>query len=348
MVQCMLAMIRVKEGRLFNPSIHGARHAHDEVSMLGPVDTTSQGPQPGKPGPLPNGWDPSGGPPGPVPPKQVSSSATTAMVLAVLGMFCLGPIGGIAAFILGLVALKEIKDSRGAQGGTALAGVAVGLGALSTLAFTGGIVAAVWMAATSPAPPPTISPTVYVPPSPVPTTTPSPTVPKKVTGPGNEVASRDTTTTELKLAGTTVVDVGSDVSSLDSELRTQRAKAARNGEKLLLETTSADCRPCFGVAAALGDKKMQKALEGVRLVRVDVLEFSDELRAAGIPHEAIPGFFLLGVDMSPVDGIHGGEWDDDTADNIAPVLSAFVRGKLTHRREPWGAQRREPTGGTEL
>lgn len=316
--------------------------------MLGPVQTPSQGSQPEKQGPLPSGWDPPG-PMGPAHPRPVSSSATTAMVLAVLGLFCLGPIGGIAAIILGLVALKEIKDSQGTQGGSALAGAAVGLGALSTVAFAGGIVAAVWMAANSPAPPPTTSPTAYLPPSPVPTTTPGPS-PKlpKVSGPENEVASRDTTTTELKLGSTTVVDVGSDVSSLDSELRSQRAKAARNGEKLLLETTSSDCRPCFGVAAALADKKMQKALEGVRLVRVDVHEFSDELRAAGIPHEAIPGFFLLGVDMSPVDGVNGGEWDDDTADNIAPVLSAFVRGKYTHRREPWGAQRREPTGGTEL
>lgn len=317
--------------------------------MLGPVQTPTQGSQPDKQGPMPRGWDPHG-PTSPAHPRPVSSSATTAMVLAVLGMFCLGPIGGIAAIILGLVALREIKDSQGAQGGSALAGTAVGLGALSTLTFAGGIVAAVWMAANSPAPPPTTSPTVYVPPVPVPTMipSPSPTGPR-VTSPGNEdLASHDTTTTELKLGSTTVVDVGSDVSSLDSELRSQRAKAARNGEKLLLETTSADCRPCFGVAASLADKRMQKALEGVRLVRVDVHEFSDELRAAGIPHEAIPGFFLLGVDMSPVDGLNGGEWDDDTADNIAPVLSAFVRGKYTHRREPWGAQRREPAGGTEL
>ncbi len=318
------------------------------MSMLGSMQTPPNPPHEERPGAIPPGW---GQPPGPVAPQRpvpTSPSATTAMVLAALGWFCLGPIGGVAAIILGLVALKEIRDSRGALGGTGLAGSAIALGSLATLSFVVGIGAAVWMAAVTPKPTPA-PPTVIVPPhlTPLPTPRPTATTPRP-SAPAKETASRDTATAELKIGNVTVVDVGADVTSLEAELRSQRAKAARSGEKLVVETTSPDCRPCLGVAASLVDPKMQKALEGARLVRVDVYEFAEELKAAGIPYEAIPGFFLLGVDMTPVDGIHGGEWDDDTADNIAPVLSAFVRGKLTRRREAWGGQRHEPSGGTEL
>ncbi len=47
----------------------------------------------------------------------------------------------------------------------------------------------------------------------------------------------------------------------------------------------------------------------------------------------------LGVNLTPRDGIDGGEWDDDIAQNIAPVLGAFVRGKYPARREAWKAVR---------
>ena len=44
-----------------------------------------------------------------------------------------------------------------------------------------------------------------------------------------------------------------------------------------------DCSPCNGVAVALTDPKLQKALEGVRLLRVDVREFApDRGRRIGV------------------------------------------------------------------
>ena len=74
---------------------------------------------------------------------------------------------------------------------------------------------------------------------------------------------------------------------------------------------------------------------GVRLVRVDLYAFGEDLEALKIPHDRYPGFFLLALDLQPRDGIDGGEWGDDIAPNIAPVLGAFVRGKFTQRKEPW-------------
>ena len=109
------------------------------------------------------------------------------------------------------------------------------------------------------------------------------------------------------------------------------------------------CRPCLGVAASLADPKMQRALEKVRLVRVDVSDFRDDLLQLGMTAKLVdlmPTFILLDVDLSPLDAVSGGEWDDDTADNIAPVLNQFARGTLTKRREHWTPPRkkRRPNG----
>jgi hypothetical protein len=91
---------------------------------------------------------------------------------------------------------------------------------------------------------------------------------------------------------------------------------------------------------------MQGALAGVRLVRVDVNVLGQELNDLGVPTQKIPGFYLLGKDLSPIDGINGGEWDDDTADNAGPVLERFLKGSLRKRREPFAPRARRPRGPT--
>lgn len=91
---------------------------------------------------------------------------------------------------------------------------------------------------------------------------------------------------------------------------------------------------------------MQKALERVRLIRVDRDQFQEDLDELEIPSTPYPGFFLLDTDLKVSDAINGGEWDDDVAVNIAPVLGPFVRGTYAKRRTPW---RRTPRpSGTVL
>lgn len=267
-------------------------------------------------------------------------------MLSLVGMFC-PPlfIGGVAAVLLGVVAIFDIRSSQGTKSGGALAGVGIAIGSITTIGWVGLIVAMLVIPKTvsSPAPPPP----VYLPPV---TTMPYAAPTSAPPAPAAPQLSRDTKTIETVVGKVTVVDVGIDGASFEDELRAQRAKAAEAKQTLVVMTSSTTCRPCLGVAASLIDPKMQAALAGVRLVRVDVHDFSDELQDLGIPHDVIPGFFLLGANLQPVDGIHGGEWDDDTASNIAPVLGGFVRGKLTERRQPW-TRRRAPTarpGGTML
>ena len=58
----------------------------------------------------------------------------------VVGTFCLGPIPGIAALILGLVALNQIKKSPEKYGGKPLAIIGVVLGSLSLLVTIGWVI----------------------------------------------------------------------------------------------------------------------------------------------------------------------------------------------------------------
>jgi hypothetical protein len=144
-------------------------------------------------------------------------------------------------------------------------------------------------------------------------------------------------TTTIARGGVTLVDVGVDARSLADELAKQRAAAQDAHETMLVMTTLADCGPCASVIEALPDPAMQTALTHVRVVRVYAEVFKDDLDSLQIPRVNFPGFFVLGPDLRPRDGIDGGEWDDDVPENIAPVLEAFVRGTLTKRRTPWQA-----------
>ncbi len=175
---------------------------------------------------------------------------------------------------------------------------------------------------------------------PVPRTASRPQTP---VDPGDFVVPQVTRETEI--GAITLVDIGVSTSSLTDELARQRAAATSAGETMLVMTLRARCEPCQGVEASLRDPRMQAALTKVRLVRVDVGVFRDDLDTLRIPRQGIPGFFLLSPDLRPRDGIDGGEWDDDIPANIAPVLSAFVRGKHKIRRTEWEEQ---PGSGMRL
>jgi hypothetical protein len=143
------------------------------------------------------------------------------------------------------------------------------------------------------------------------------------------------TTTATPHGGIEVVDLGLTSQNLRAALADQQAQARTKSQTVLVMLTGRRCTPCRGVDAALESPMVQDALRGVRLVRVDLNVFQDELKAMRVPTNVYPAFFLLGTDARPIDGIHGGEWDEDTAANIAPVLGAFVHGTYKKRRHNW-------------
>ena len=140
---------------------------------------------------------------------------------------------------------------------------------------------------------------------------------------------------EQRFGGIVVVDVAPDVPSLDDELDHQRTLADVSGQRILLWLVVSDCKPCKAVEATLSSHDVQNALGRTRLVRLNAGDFGSELARVGLPTDAFPGFALLGPNGHASDYLHGGEWDADLPQNIAPVLKSFVDGTYMHRRNPW-------------
>jgi hypothetical protein len=179
---------------------------------------------------------------------------------------------------------------------------------------------------------PPVAPTAAPPSASVPVVrAPSPSVPSSVP---LDLVPRTTKVTRVgKIA---VVDVGVETrKTLAEELAAQRSLALAEHQTLVVMTTRFGIKEFLDVDAALPHPLLQTALADVRLVRVDVVLFENELEELGVPTHGIPWFVLIGPDLVPRDGIDGGEWDDDIPRNIAPVLGAFVHGNYKARRQTW-------------
>lgn len=148
-------------------------------------------------------------------------------------------------------------------------------------------------------------------------------------------ATGEASVQEHTVGALVVVDIGAEIASLDEELDRQNVIAAREHRKVLIWLSTEACRPCDAVEAALPSVELQQALAGMRIVRLDAAQFLGELSRLGVPLDAFPAFLLLGPDGHVRDYLHGGEWDEDVPENIAPVLKSFVDGTRAKRRVPW-------------
>jgi hypothetical protein len=273
--------------------------------------------------------DPYVGPlPKPPPAVHLSPLALGSVLAAVV----LGPFGAFVAIVLGILARRDAQRERH-RASVRLATFGIVLGVILLPAWGVGLSYFVWsrvLRAQEPGFEPVVPRRAPSPP------VPDPREPRDPRAPRGRSPSGPAVPTRVEHQGRiTIIDVGSSSPSLADELADQRAAASAAHETLVLMTTADGCAPCRGVDASLKDPLLQGALGGVRLVRVDIVAFHDDLDALHIPHDKIPGFFLLAVDFTPRDGVDGGEWDDDIPRNIAPVLGPFVRGQYKKRRTPW-------------
>lgn len=275
--------------------------------------------------------------------RKTNATAILALISAILGFTCLWGIGGLAAVILGVVALRKIERSAGGESGSGLSVAAIALGGIQLAALVLFATVAITLhlrpvAAGSPkvgtsAPLAHTTPTAKPTPSAAPETTRQPST--------SILGARETQFGRVRL-----VDIDASGGSVLTSLEAEWRAANLAGEKLIVFVVADDCLPCNGVCLALTDRRMQRALDRVRLVRIDHFEHASELTQLGIPIDSVPGFALLGATLRPVDYVHGGEWDADVAENIAPVLKAFVRGTYLQRRHPF--RRKEQPGEIPL
>lgn len=311
-------------------------------------------------GPLPEPsnvlLDPYVGRAPPPPPKRpLSPAAVAAAFLAIL------PIGSLAAIAVGFRGLKQVKLGTVRGRGLALGAIIAGVIFTAAYGTAAAIVTKNYLDDTkakqaredrkwerkqrereeeeaakrqkeAKATPPASST------SPSPSSSARPTPPPTGTVPENTI--------ETKVGDVLVIDMGFKEPSLKEALLREQKEAKAEGKEILVMTQRSGCGPCEGVMKSLPDPKMQAALAKIRLVRLDVEVFRDDLKELRFSTAFIPGFFLLHErnDGSPRDGINGGEWGDDIASNIAPVLEPFVRGQYKQRKKPFPVESTPPTG----
>jgi hypothetical protein len=132
-----------------------------------------------------------------------------------------------------------------------------------------------------------------------------------------------------------VTDIGDSVSSLSVALEEQAYLAQATGRTPVVWLVAPDCRRCDHVALALKTSRLQRAFAHSQLIRINATQFSAELLDLQLPVRDLPGFAVLSRDGTPLDFLHAGEWDEDSPQQMAPVLESFLEHQLVHRRFPW-------------
>lgn len=228
-----------------------------------------------------------------LPPPKNDGKAVASLVLGVASVtLLLGAIAGIPAIVLGSIARRDIDRSGGRLAGSALAAV----GIMSGLFGTGlGLVVAAFL----------------------------------VSGAVELVKDEQAAAIPIQVtAGTRsygsleVVDLD-DREPLHDQLAaiTERAR----GRIIVLQTFARTSPECARIASSLSDRRMQRALANVTLVRVDVERFGPELREMRVETDSHPWFYKLDVDGEPLFGISRASWEESVPEKMAPVLARFVR-----------------------
>ncbi len=299
-------------------------------------------PEPWQPPSEPVLLDPFHGKAPPPPPKPpLSPAALASAILALL------PIGSVAAIPVGVVGIRQTR--LGTLRGRWLAITSIAVGALASIAYGG--VAAYFAVNEAHAArqrdeqaeerrqrkkereeeEASIVNTPSLPPRPIPSTSPGGDVPK------------DTVTTEV--GKITLVDLGIGEPSLKAAVVRELATAKAAGEEVLVWTCVNAPGPCQDVEKSLSDPMLQTALEKIRIVRINIEVFRDDIAKLGLQVDPYPVYALFTADGTPRDAIDGGEWDADIPQNIAPVLGPFVKGDLKKRKKQF---KPGPGGGVFL
>jgi hypothetical protein len=152
------------------------------------------------------------------------------------------------------------------------------------------------------------------------------------------------TTTKRHWGQVPVTDIGDSVSSLSIALEEQAFLANASGRTPVVWLVAPDCRRCERVSQALRHHRLQRAFAHIQLIRVNASQFSAELVDLQLPVTDLPGFAVLSRDGTPLDFLHAGEWEEDTPQQMAPILESFVIHQSHHRRFPWrGGTRSDET-----
>jgi Domain of unknown function (DUF4190) len=252
----------------------------------------------------------------PMVPQATDHRAALSLALGVLSITCGGLFLGIPAVLFGFSARKHIRASGGMTTGTGLATGGIVTGFVGTAVSL--LVAGAFVVSAILSPPGAGGHVSYGSPPRAHTTSPHGT-----TAPTPHRAT---------IGAVDVVNLSSDDGPLREQLALELTRARASKRTLVVQTTATWANVCAEIDDALTDTRMQTALADVQLVRVDVDEFRAELSIQHMYEGSVPWFYKIDSTVQPTDAISGDEWDDNTPENMAPVLKAFAAGTLKARR----------------
>lgn len=125
---------------------------------------------------------------------------------------------------------------------------------------------------------------------------------------------------------------------LHTRLMTRAKNAEVLNQNLFVYVGHAELPPCAAFDDALTNPRLQAAIDGVQLIRIDVSDWVQHeqiVNEAGIATSTVPAFYEIGLDgLATGRKITGAAWTEDTAECMAPPLEAFFRdciGRRLHR-----------------
>ena len=249
-------------------------------------------------------------------PAPTDGKATVSLVLGIVSLVfvcCyLGLFVGIPAVVVGSLARRDIRRSNGGLGGAgvALAGIITGgIGAAINIIQIVAYVAMFVLAAKS-APP---APTPY----------PYPTAP--TAAPFATTAPVPTNTPPASYGALPVTTVVAGV-PLRNQLAREALRAHTAGAKLVVMTTAPWSNDADEIEKTMTDPRMQFALAGSRIVRVDADAFKSDLALLSMERPDVPWFFLVDTSLKIIESTSADAWSENTAANIAPAMKKLVEG----------------------
>jgi hypothetical protein len=214
----------------------------------------------------------------PPPPRPVPTPAVLSLVFGILSLLCAGFLSGIPAVVLGIVARRRIAASNGALAGQGLAigGLVTGaIGSVLTLALTALIVLGVVVDERRPA--------------------------------VESVSSEQVTVRKLRFDQ---VELHPSGDPLVSQLQHQATLAKEVGERPFVLLHAQWCMPCKQLEREI-ERSDGVRLAGLRLIKLDVDEFEEELGGVGLSSGAIPAVCKLGPDGHAQGRPHVGDGLDE-------------------------------------
>lgn len=122
------------------------------------------------------------------------------------------------------------------------------------------------------------------------------------------------------------------MTTLGPFLGAQQREAMTRHEPCLVIVSLASCPSCAAIGFAVTSGAMARVLGPLSVLRIDIEEFSEELRKLGIAPSQVPVFARFDASGNLAAMLDGSVWPGNDPAEFLPLLRDFVRGQVPHQR----------------